>query len=63
MHLLYLCLALFAGLSTAQFQFFEQMFGGQQQGHPGHHGQQQQQEKANAPSDSEWYQRTYDSGM
>lgn len=56
---LYLCLLLFAGLSAAQFQFFEQMFGGQQGGHP-HHGQQQQ-EKQNVASDSEWYQRTYDS--
>ena len=58
MHLPYLVLALFAGLSAAQFQFFEQMFGGQQQHHQGH----QHQEKQNVASDSEWYQRTYDGG-
>lgn len=48
-----------AGLSFAQFQFFEQMFnqGGQQQQH--HHQQQQQQ---NVPSNSEWYQKNYEAG-
>lgn len=48
-----------AGLASAQFQFFEQMFsqgGGQQQ-------QQQPQQQQNVASDSEWYQRTYESGI
>lgn len=47
---------LFLLISTAQaqFQFFEQMFGGgSQQGHP------QEQE---ASSDSSWYQRTWEGG-
>ncbi|TKA72587.1 Long chronological lifespan protein 2 [Cryomyces minteri] len=40
--------------ASAQFQFFDQMFnGGQQQ-------QQQQQQAQNAPSDSVWYQQTYE---
>lgn len=46
-----------AASATAQMNFFEQLFnqgGGQQ------HQQQQQQ---NVASDSEWYQRTYDSGI
>ena len=49
-----------AGLASAQFQFFEQMFnqGGQQQQH-----QQHQQQQQNVASDSEWYQRTYESGI
>ena len=48
-----------ATLTTAQFQFFEQMFqgGGQQQ-----QQQQRQQQPQNVASDSEWYQRTYESG-
>ena len=47
-----------AAITSAQFQFFEQMFqgGGQQQQH-------QQQQPQNVASDSEWYQRTYESGM
>lgn len=43
--------------ARAQFQFFEQMFGG---------GQEQQQQDPrghSAPSDSSWYQRNYDNGM
>ncbi|EEH05468.1 conserved hypothetical protein [Histoplasma capsulatum G186AR] len=47
-------LLLLATGTRAQFQFFEQMFGG---------GQQQQQHDSreqNVPSDSDWYQRTYD---
>ncbi|OJD22133.1 long chronological lifespan protein 2 [Blastomyces percursus] len=44
-----LCLATGA---RAQFQFFEQMFGGGQQ--------QQESREHNVPSDSSWYQRTYD---
>ncbi|KLJ11974.1 hypothetical protein EMPG_09615 [Blastomyces silverae] len=38
--------------ARAQFQFFEQMFGGGQQ--------QQESREHNVPSDSTWYQRTYD---
>lgn len=54
---------LFALLGTvsAQFNFFEQMFGGQGGGGGGghHHHQQQQQ---NAPSDSSWYRSQVDRG-
>lgn len=46
--------ALFFGLRVAGFNFFEQMFQGGQQ--------QQQQPVQNAPSDSEWYQKTYEGG-
>ena len=48
-------LLLVAG-ANAQFQFFEQMFQGQQQ-------HQQQQAPQNVPSDSSWYQQNYDKGM
>ncbi|OAT04779.1 hypothetical protein BDBG_01276 [Blastomyces gilchristii SLH14081] len=41
--------------ARAQFQFFEQMFGGGQQ--------QQESQEHNVPSDSSWYQRTYDNGV
>lgn len=41
--------------ALAQFQFFEQMFNGQQQ----HHHQHQQQAQ-NAASDSVWYRQQYD---
>lgn len=55
---------LFALLGTvsAQFNFFEQMFGGQGGGGGGghHHHQQQQQ---NAPSDSSWYRSQVDRGI
>ncbi|KAF7874706.1 uncharacterized protein EAF02_008683 [Botrytis sinoallii] len=37
---------------SAQFQFFEQMFNGQQQ--------QQQRQPQDVPSDSQWYQDNYD---
>jgi hypothetical protein len=48
-------LLLVAG-ANAQFQFFEQMFQGQQQ-------ERQQQAPENVPSDSSWYQQHYDNGM
>jgi len=54
MHLFALLLLL-ASTVTAQFQFFEQMFGGQ----GGHHQQSQPQ---NMPSDSSWYQQQYEAG-
>jgi hypothetical protein len=50
-------LLLFVGLfftTSAQFQFFEQMFGG---------GGQQQQQPQNVPSDSNWYRQNYEAGM
>ncbi|CRG87267.1 Phospholipid scramblase family protein C343,06c [Talaromyces islandicus] len=47
-------LLLLVSTAQAQFQFFEQMFGGG--GHGGHHGEQE------APSDSSWYQRTWEGG-
>ena len=58
--ILFALLCSLAGLASAQFQFFEQMFnqGGQQQ-----QQQQQQQQAQNVASDSEWYQRTYESGI
>jgi hypothetical protein len=45
-----------ATTAHAQFQFFENMFGG-------HPGGQQQQQQGNAPSDSNWYQQSWDQGM
>ncbi|KAL8855497.1 MAG: hypothetical protein Q9198_010840 [Flavoplaca austrocitrina] len=42
--------------TTAQFQFFEQMF-------QGGHQHQQHQQPQNVASDSEWYQQTYESGI
>ncbi|KAK4565854.1 Long chronological lifespan protein 2 [Recurvomyces mirabilis] len=50
---LLLCFLLLALPATAQFQFFEHMFGGQQQ---------QQQSPQNAGSDSAWYQQQYEAG-
>lgn len=48
---------LFFTTAQAQFQFFEQMFGGGQQHHEssGHGG--------NVPSDSAWYQNAYNGGV
>lgn len=46
---------LLATAARAQFQFFEHMFG-----FGGH--EEEQEEGGNVPSDSEWYQRTYDGG-
>jgi hypothetical protein len=40
--------------SSAQFGFFDQMFGGQQQQH---------QEPQNVRSDSSWYQAQYEGGV
>jgi len=40
--------------ATAQFQFFEQMFGGQQQA---------QQQPQNVRSDAEWYKAQYEAGV
>lgn len=52
-----LLFSLLTALTSAQFQFFEQMFsGGNQQQH------RQQQEQKNVASDSNWYRKTYDSG-
>lgn len=49
-------LLIFVSAAHAQFQFFEQMFGGNGQ-------QQESQDRRNVPSDSAWYQKTYDGGM
>ncbi|POS74229.1 hypothetical protein DHEL01_v207374 [Diaporthe helianthi] len=47
------------GTASAQFNFFDQMFGGQGGGGGGgHHHQQHQQQ--NAPSDSGWYRSQVD---
>ncbi|KAL1957046.1 hypothetical protein VTO42DRAFT_6423 [Malbranchea cinnamomea] len=47
-------LLILATTARAQFQFFEQMFGG------GRQQEQEQEDQQNVPSDSAWYQRTYD---
>ena len=52
MRSLLLVLALALSVS-AQFQFFEQFFGGEQQ---------QQQQAQNVPSDSSWYRENYAKG-
>lgn len=49
-------LLLLASVAQAQFQFFENMFGG------GHQHERAQQETQNVPSDSSWYQKTWDGG-
>lgn len=46
---------LFPFTAQAQFQFFEQMFQGNQQ-------QQQQQQPQNVASDSSWYRQNYEAG-
>ena len=51
--LLFFILSLIA-ISSAQFQFFEQMFTGNQP--------QQQPQQQNVASDSSWYRKTYDGG-
>lgn len=50
-------LLLLSTTARAQFQFFEQMFGG------GRDEGQEEQGQKNTPSDSAWYQRNYESGM
>jgi hypothetical protein len=55
MKLLLACLLFVTATVSAQFQFFEQMFGG-----GGH--QQQQQPQQNSASDSEWYQKNWEAG-
>jgi hypothetical protein len=47
-------LAAFIVSASAQFGFFDQMFGG---------GGQQQQEPQNVRSDASWYQAQYEGGM
>jgi len=57
MHSLLSSLLTFLSLTaivSAQFHFFEQMFGG---------GQQQQQQPQNVGSDSGWYRQHYEGGM
>ena len=54
-----LLLTFLASSAQAQFQFFEQMFQG---GGGGGHQQHQQQQAQNVPSDSKWYQETYEQG-
>jgi hypothetical protein len=49
-----LLLGLWTLTATAQFGFFDQMFG---------NGGQQQQQQANVRSDSSWYQAQYENGM
>ena len=50
-------LLLLASVAQAQFQFFEQMFGG---GGPGHG--RQQQAPQDGPSDPSWYQNKWENG-
>lgn len=56
---LHLGILLLVAGANAQFQFFEQMFQGQQQQHQQH----QQQAPQNVLSDSSLYQQNYDSGI
>lgn len=49
-----LLLGLWTLTTTAQFGFFDQMFGNS--------GGQQQQQQANVRSDSSWYQAQYENG-
>lgn len=49
-------LEVFSWTASAQFGFFDQMFGGQQQ-------QQQHQQQQNVRSDASWYQAQYENGM
>ncbi|KAJ4158144.1 uncharacterized protein LMH87_008683 [Akanthomyces muscarius] len=58
MRLLVALLSLFS-LASAQFGFFDQMFGQQEQ-HHGHHHQQQQQ---NNPSDASHYHARYEGSV
>ena len=51
---LLLLLSLWTLTATAQFGFFDQMFG--------NNGGQQQQQQANVRSDSSWYQAQYENG-
>jgi len=51
---LLLLLVGFSFTASAQFQFFENMFGG---------GGQQQQQPQNVASDSNWYRQNYDAGI
>ena len=51
---LFLLLGLWTLTATAQFGFFDQMFG--------NGGGQQQQQQANVRSDSSWYQAQYENG-
>ena len=53
--LILILLSFLAPFTQAQFQFFEQMFQGGGQQH-------QQQHAQNVPSDSKWYQETYEQG-
>jgi hypothetical protein len=48
-----LLLLAFAFSASAQFQFFEQFFGNEQQQH----------QPQNVPSDSSWYRENYAKGM
>lgn len=50
---------LLVAMAQAQFQFFEQMFGGHQQHQ---HQQRDHHETQNVPSDSEWYQQSWAGG-
>ena len=47
---------LFVACVSANFQFFDQFFGGQQQQH-------QTQQKQDGPSDSVWYQQSWEGSM
>lgn len=52
---LFTLLGVFSWTASAQFGFFDQMFGGQQQ-------QQQHQQQQNVRSDASWYQAQYENG-
>lgn len=60
---LLLVLAALAWPITAQFGFFDQMFGGGSENGGGGHNHHQHGEAQNVRSDSSWYQAQYEGGM
>ena len=55
--MLFVVIGIFTWTTTAQFGFFDQMFGG-----GGGGGQQHQQQQQNVRSDASWYQAQYENG-
>ncbi|KAF2845272.1 long chronological lifespan protein 2 [Plenodomus tracheiphilus IPT5] len=59
LHMIFIVFATWFFTSSAQFGFFDQMFGGG----GGQQQQQQQQQPQNVRSDSAWYQQQYESAQ
>ncbi|KAG5982468.1 Long chronological lifespan protein 2 [Claviceps digitariae] len=62
MRLLITLLSLFS-LATAQFGFFDQMFGGHDGGHSHHHHHHHHQQPQNNPSDASHYQGQFEQSI